>query len=527
MSAASITKPVGRVRIDSATSLWRAAEYGDLGRLKMLLDAGHDINAWCDDPSEKKHKSPLSFAVEGNEPNAVRLLLRRGANPNLQDGDGDRYPLHWASTFGDHDECAELLVQAGASLDARDAHGHTPLEYARGSADGTVHGFARFGSSLLGQPASRDRVVSVLERAAAAAFEAQARAREAQAAGDSAPPANVVGWTPELAKQRLGGSFWKAASKGDVKTLQDCLDRLAQPIDMPRPAAVSRMSALSIAAFHGKLEAAAFLLSRGADPNVAEAQGGFTPLHFCAHSADHHEVARLLLQHGADVLRPKKDGEHAAAYATRLKRVDTAQLLRAAATRLEAAEQLTSALERIPTAWLPPNAATVAMLADAAERAGVDDALVDRGRAAAATLREQEAAAAAAGGGWMQWLGGQGGANVGSGRLGGGGAAADGVQAAHEAAGEQYELREIATAEMVVDLDGDGDDEGGGDGDGAMQNALRETAASAAPQAEAASCEAHEPADGEALVHVQPPTLQEVQEAEQGTEQTAAAEALV
>ena len=105
--------------------------------------------------------------------------------------------------------------------------------------------------------------------------------------------------------------------------------------------------------------------------------------------------------------------------------------------------------------------------------------------------------------------------------------AADGVQAAHEAAGEQYELREIATAEMVVDLDGDGDDEGGGDGDGAMQNALRETAASAAPQAEAASCEAHEPADGEALVHVQPPTLQEVQEAEQGTEQTAAAEALV
>ena len=53
MSAASIAKPVGRVRIDSATSLWRAAEYGDLGRLKMLLDAGRDINAWCDDPSEK------------------------------------------------------------------------------------------------------------------------------------------------------------------------------------------------------------------------------------------------------------------------------------------------------------------------------------------------------------------------------------------------------------------------------------------------------------------------------------------
>ena len=62
--------------------------------------------------------APLSAAVEGNEPLAVRLLLRKGANPNLQDGDGDRYPLHWASAFGDYDECAELLVQAGASSGA-------------------------------------------------------------------------------------------------------------------------------------------------------------------------------------------------------------------------------------------------------------------------------------------------------------------------------------------------------------------------------------------------------------------------
>ena len=35
--------PQGKVRIDSATSLWRAAEHGDLGRLKMLLDAGLNL----------------------------------------------------------------------------------------------------------------------------------------------------------------------------------------------------------------------------------------------------------------------------------------------------------------------------------------------------------------------------------------------------------------------------------------------------------------------------------------------------
>eukprot|EP00966_Prymnesium_polylepis_P096087 2226427-Prymnesium_polylepis.1 len=86
----------GRFRSTSATSIWRAAEYGDVGRLKLLLEHGCDINALCDDPGWR-HKSPLSSAVDGNEPLAVRFLLQRGADPNLRDGDGDRYPLHWAA----------------------------------------------------------------------------------------------------------------------------------------------------------------------------------------------------------------------------------------------------------------------------------------------------------------------------------------------------------------------------------------------------------------------------------------------
>ena len=47
----------------------------------------------------------------------------------------------------------------------------------------------------------------------------------------------------QRAKERLGGAFWKAAASGDVPTLQKCLDQYEQPIDQPRPAPVSRMSA--------------------------------------------------------------------------------------------------------------------------------------------------------------------------------------------------------------------------------------------------------------------------------------------
>ena len=110
-SRSSALYPAGKIRADSATSLWRAAEHGDVGRLKMLLDAGHDVNALCDDKTiDTRCRSVLSAAVDGNEPLTVRLLLRRGANPDLRDGDGDRYPLHWASAYGDHNECAELLL---------------------------------------------------------------------------------------------------------------------------------------------------------------------------------------------------------------------------------------------------------------------------------------------------------------------------------------------------------------------------------------------------------------------------------
>ena len=379
----SITDPVGRVRIDSVTSLWRAAEHGDLERLKRLLKSGHDPNAFCDEPKSKR-QTPLAFASAGNEPLAVRLLLRHGANPNLQDGDGDRYPLHWASAFGDHAECAEILLQASAALDARDAFGRTPLEYARGAADGSVHGFARFASALIGRSPRRDQVISVLERG-----------------GHEVRAARVVPWSPELAKERLSGKFWKAAAAGDVSGLEHCLDQLAQPIDQPRPAPVSRLSALAISALHGHVQAVEILLNRGASANAAEPEGGFTPLFFCCHLDDHHLVANLLLQHTGNPLVAKSDGVRAVEYAARMQRPITASLFAARVERDQAFEALADALNRIedPTTILPPRADYLAVLVQKAQGAGVDSALVERGREAALALASSSQA-----GGLMRWF---------------------------------------------------------------------------------------------------------------------------
>jgi ankyrin repeat protein len=365
--------PEGKPRLDSATSLWRAAEHGDIGRLKMLLDAGHDVNAMCEDPGWR-HKTPLSAAVDGNEPLAVRLLLRRGANPDLRDGDGDRYPLHWASSFGDHDECAELLVQAGASLDARDAHGQTPLEFARRPFVGALGVVLGRGVEL-----GRPKVEAVLSGAAA---------REAT---DGPRPT----WSAEHAARALRHEFWKAAASGDLKVLERCLARYRQPVDQPRPASKSRLSALAIASYNGQLRAMASLLRHGADPNLAEAEGGFTPLHFCVHDADRSAATRVLLEARANPLKPKHDGLTPLDVARKNGCEASEALLASAVARIDAAEALEVLIRNVEGNWLigRTTSAQLAAAIDRAAKTDVDATVLIRATEMKTALCAQEEAA--------------------------------------------------------------------------------------------------------------------------------------
>lgn len=57
----------------------------------------------------------------------MKLLLTYGANPDVQDGDGDAYPVHWAQS----PEVASLLVEAGANLTVRNRLGERAEETAK------------------------------------------------------------------------------------------------------------------------------------------------------------------------------------------------------------------------------------------------------------------------------------------------------------------------------------------------------------------------------------------------------------
>jgi len=112
-------------------NVFEAAAFGDLDRLSELLGEEPDlIDAMSGDGF-----TPLHLAAFFGQGDAVRLLLARGAAPDLS-GTGwmTGTPLH-AAAAGSHVSIVRLLLEAGADPNARQRHGSTPLHAAAANAD--------------------------------------------------------------------------------------------------------------------------------------------------------------------------------------------------------------------------------------------------------------------------------------------------------------------------------------------------------------------------------------------------------
>ena len=147
--------------MSTSLAFWDATFQGDLTRMREYITEEPGIID-RHPPTWKSVYQPtaIAYAIWGNQPSAVRLLLEMGANPNLADGvrfagepstlapprlslramaphaqDNNYHPLHWASYKGDQAECAQLLVDAGADVNVTSARGFTPLQMAHGLND--------------------------------------------------------------------------------------------------------------------------------------------------------------------------------------------------------------------------------------------------------------------------------------------------------------------------------------------------------------------------------------------------------
>lgn len=116
-------------------ALFHAASEGDLELIQELLNAGTDVNVMS-----RGNTTPLTWAIEDLQYDAVVFLVERGANVNLADTLGISSLHHAIDTTYDAVYSAgqnldlrivEFLLRSGANPFAMDNRGQTPLDWAR------------------------------------------------------------------------------------------------------------------------------------------------------------------------------------------------------------------------------------------------------------------------------------------------------------------------------------------------------------------------------------------------------------
>ena len=114
---------VGCGNPEADRALLKAAEKGNIKAVKQAIADGADVNA-----NDKDFVwTPLHYAVRHGHKEIAELLIEKGANVNAK----NKYrttPLHRAAAW-DHKEVAELLIAEGADVNARDNGGRTPLDW--------------------------------------------------------------------------------------------------------------------------------------------------------------------------------------------------------------------------------------------------------------------------------------------------------------------------------------------------------------------------------------------------------------
>ena len=119
-----------------------ATFHGHWRLCKFLLENGADANYTDAETGETPLHAALCKTDRTLYDRVLVVLLSHGANPNLAAKNGaetggfmrdvrtrGETPLHRAAAFG-NENTIQLLLDAGAKIDAKDAHGDSPLSWA-------------------------------------------------------------------------------------------------------------------------------------------------------------------------------------------------------------------------------------------------------------------------------------------------------------------------------------------------------------------------------------------------------------
>jgi ankyrin repeat protein len=118
---------IGTTNVKGLSALHRAAAYAPVDALKLLIDAGYDVNLRCLDGGGY---TPLFEALRKCRLDAMTVLLDEGADVNAKLDKGSTLLHAAAGARGIPIDIVRLLVEKGANTAARDGRDRTPLDVA-------------------------------------------------------------------------------------------------------------------------------------------------------------------------------------------------------------------------------------------------------------------------------------------------------------------------------------------------------------------------------------------------------------
>jgi ankyrin repeat protein len=278
-----------------------AAAKGDVDRVRDMLVADPGlVRATGPHPYWGGTPAAIHVAAEWGRLDVLRLLLATGADPNVDSAAYDGWtPLLCA--IGKPD-VVDLLIEHGARVDAWAAAGLGDEERLR---------------EIIAEDPAVVRALGPNEATPLHFASTEAVARLLVERGADLDVRDKYGSTPVRtvayggARKRAAGEYLVAAAGvmdvflatalGDVTTVGKLVSgepRLVRALDDGLgPASTRGGSALHIAAALGETDVARVLLDAGADPN-ALSRDGDAPLHYAA-KGGHADVADLLVERGA------------------------------------------------------------------------------------------------------------------------------------------------------------------------------------------------------------------------------------
>lgn len=303
---ATIFTATGITQDNSGDGLYQAIRTNNVARLNTMLAGGANVNA-----KDERGVTPLMYAAWVGSPEAMKLLLDRGADPNLTNSSGSTALMMGATEIAK----VRMLVERGADVNKATPRGRTALLLAAMSEPS-----ADIVRLLIGAGAdvkAVDAFNTTFLNAAAFGNDA-ATVRMALDAGVEVDAVDFQGFTPLM----------NASSNGNLAAVKMLLAKGANVNAVSGDGEFQKVKAgtIALARFTPLISAAPFapfevvktLLDAGANVNAQDIRG-MTPLMLAvATDRQNADTIRGLIAKGADVNIKSLAGETALDWARKI-----------------------------------------------------------------------------------------------------------------------------------------------------------------------------------------------------------------